>query len=67
MKNSKKFSLNLKDVAKASILTGITAGTSSIYTAASSGQIDFKTVATTSIIAAVSYFIKNFFTTEKTE
>ena len=65
MEKSNFGKLNIRDAIKATLLAGISAGITVLYTGIQSGNVDFKVAGTTAAIAALGYLVKNVFEGEK--
>lgn len=59
MARSKLFSLNKRDFLKGLFISIITAVLTVLYSGIQDGEIDWKLTATTAILTAISYIIKN--------
>ncbi|MBO4778094.1 MAG: hypothetical protein J5588_06325 [Bacteroidales bacterium] len=67
MARSKLFSLNTRDFLKGLFISIITAVLTVLYSGIQDGEIDWKLTATTAILTAISYIIKNLAEDEKGE
>lgn len=70
VQTSKQFTVNLPDIAKSLLISGITSALLILYPIISSGRMpisdEWKQIGIAAISACLSYLIKNFFTASQT-